>query len=131
VNTKQKQDTYVMRLVNDRCDNRTMSIASVLVCRILFRSFIVACMLLELFQTTTVNTKQKKDTYVMRLVNDRCDNWTRSVQQSVQQSDAWMLVWIILFRSFIVACMLLEFVQSTTVNTKHRLPHPLYGSFSE
>jgi hypothetical protein len=67
-----------MRLVNDRCDNRTRSNASVLVCRILFRSFIVACMLLELFQTTTVNfffevkttvnTKQKQDTYVMRLL---------------------------------------------------------------
>jgi hypothetical protein len=78
VNTKQKQGTYVMRLVNDRCDNRTRSDASVLIWRILFRSFLVACMLLEFFQTTTVNTKQKQGTYVMRLVNDRCDNWTRS-----------------------------------------------------
>jgi hypothetical protein len=78
VNTKQKQDTYVMRLVNDRCDNRTRSDAAVLVWIVLFRSFLFACMLLEFFQTTTVNTKQKQDTYVMRLVNNHCDNRTRS-----------------------------------------------------
>ncbi len=35
-------------------------------------------MLLEIFQTTTVNTKQKQDTYGMRLDDNRCDNQTRS-----------------------------------------------------
>jgi hypothetical protein len=36
------------------------------------------CMLLELFQTTTVNTKQKQDMHGVRLVDDRDDNQTRS-----------------------------------------------------
>ena len=35
-------------------------------------------MLLEIFQTPTVNTKQKQDTYGMLLHDDRCDNQTRS-----------------------------------------------------
>ncbi len=67
-----------MQLHANRCDNQTRSDASVLVWRVLFRLFIVACMLLEIFQTPTVNTKQKQDTYGMPLHDDRCDNQTRS-----------------------------------------------------
>jgi hypothetical protein len=78
VNTKLKQDTHGMRLVNDRSDNRTRSDASVFVWSILYPSFILACMLLELFQTTPVNTKLKQDTDGMRLVHNRCNNRTRS-----------------------------------------------------
>jgi hypothetical protein len=74
-----------MRLADDRGDNRTRSDASVLIRRILFRSFIFAGLLLEIFHTTTVNTKGKQDTHGMRLADDRCDNRTRS--------DASVLVW--------------------------------------
>jgi uncharacterized RDD family membrane protein YckC len=112
VNTKQKQDTHGMRLANDRCDNQTRSDASVLVWRFFFRSFIVACMLLDIFHTTNVNTKQKQDTHGMRLGNNQCENRSRS--------DASMLVWRFFFRSFIVACMLLELYQTTAVNTKQK-----------
>jgi hypothetical protein len=112
VNTKQKQDTYGMQLDDNRCGNQTRSDASVLVWRVLFPSYIVAHMLLEIFQTTTVNTKQKQDTYGMRLHDNRCDNRTRS--------DASVLVWRVLFPSFIVARMLLVIYQTTTVNTKQK-----------
>ena len=78
VNTKQKQVTHGMRLADDHCDNLTRSHASVLFLRILYPSFIVACMLLELCQTTTVNTKQKQVTHGMQLADDRCNNLTRS-----------------------------------------------------
>jgi hypothetical protein len=78
VNIKQKQDTHGMRLGDDRVNNRTKSGASVLVCRIEFRSFKGTCMLLESLQATTVNTKQKQDTHGMRLVDDRVDNRTKS-----------------------------------------------------
>jgi hypothetical protein len=67
-------------------------------------------MLLELFQTTTMNIKQMQDTHGMRLADNWCDNRT--------QSDASGLVWRVLFRLFIVVSMLLEKVQTTTVNTK-------------
>jgi hypothetical protein len=58
VSTKGKQDTHGIRLTDNRCDNRTWSDASVFR-RVLFRSFIAAGMLLEIFQTTPVNTKGK------------------------------------------------------------------------
>jgi uncharacterized RDD family membrane protein YckC len=64
----------------------------------LFLSFIVAVMLVEIFQTTPVNTKGKQDTYGMRLADDRCENRTRS--------DASAFVWRILFLPFIVAGLL-------------------------
>jgi hypothetical protein len=60
------------------CDYRTRSDASVLVWRILFRSIIVVCMLLEIFQTTTVNITLNQDMHGMRLADDRCDYQTRS-----------------------------------------------------
>jgi uncharacterized RDD family membrane protein YckC len=77
VNTKQKQDTHGMRLVDDRRDNRTRSDASLLVWIILYPSFILPCMLLKIFQTIPVNIKRKQDTHGMRLVDDRSDNRTR------------------------------------------------------
>ena len=70
VNTKQKQVTHGMQLADDRCDNLTRSHASVLFMRILYPSLKVACMLLEICQTTTVNTKQKQVTHGMRLADN-------------------------------------------------------------
>jgi hypothetical protein len=68
VNTQEKQDTHGKQLVSDCCENQTRTDASVLVWRIFFRSCIVACMLLELFQTIPVNTK-KQDTHGILLAN--------------------------------------------------------------
>jgi hypothetical protein len=48
-----------MWLADDRCDNWKRSDASVLIWRIWFLSFTVAGMLLEIFQTTPVNAKEK------------------------------------------------------------------------
>jgi competence protein ComGC len=95
----------------DWCDDWTKSDAAGLVCRILFRSFMVFCMLIEIFQTTTVNTKKIQDTQGMRLAdNNWCDDWTKS--------DASGLVWIILLWSIIVVYMLVQIFQNTTVNNK-------------
>ena len=97
VNTKQIKDTQGLRLVSDRRDNPTRSDAAMLVWTISFRSFMCGGMLLEIFHTTTVNTKQIQHTHGMRLDGDRRDNPTRS--------DASVLVLRISFRSFIsVAC---------------------------
>jgi hypothetical protein len=64
----------------------------VLVWRMLFQSLIVACMLLELFQTTPVNTKEKQHAHGIRLAGDHCDNRIRT--------NASVLVWRILSGSF-------------------------------
>jgi hypothetical protein len=58
-NTKGKQDTHGMRLADDCGDNRTRSDASVLVLTIVFLSFIVVSMLVEVFHTIPVNAKEK------------------------------------------------------------------------
>jgi hypothetical protein len=63
-------------------------------------------MLLELFQTTAMNTQEKQDTHGKQLVSDRCKNKTRT--------DASVLVWRMLFQSLTDACMLLEFFRSPT-----------------
>jgi hypothetical protein len=55
-----------MRLADDCCYYRTWCNASVLVLRILFRLIIVVCMLLELFQTTTVDTEPNQDIHGWR-----------------------------------------------------------------
>jgi hypothetical protein len=111
VNTKKIQDTHGMWLSDDSCDYWTKSDASGLDCRILFRSIIVFCMLLQIFQNTTVNTMQIQVTQGMWLANnDWCDYWTKS--------DASGLVWIILFQLFNIVCMLLQIIQTTAVNTK-------------
>jgi hypothetical protein len=113
MNTKGKQDTHGMRLAEDCCDNRTRSDASVLVLTIVFLSFIVAGMLIEIFQINPVNTKGKQDMHGMRLADDCCDNRTRS--------DASVLVWRILFRSFIVAGMLLEIYEHKGKQDTHAM----------
>jgi hypothetical protein len=65
VNTQEKQDTHGKHLVSDCCENQTRTNASVLVWRILSGSLKVACMLLEVFQTTSVNTKEKQNTHII------------------------------------------------------------------
>ncbi len=71
VNNMQIQDTQSMRFAdNDSCDYWTKSDAAGLVWIILFRSEIVVHMLLQIFQTTTVNTKKIQDTQGMRLTDD-------------------------------------------------------------
>jgi hypothetical protein len=54
-----------MQLANDCCDKWKRSDASVLIWSILFLLLIAAGMLVEIFQTTPVNTKGKYDTYGM------------------------------------------------------------------
>jgi hypothetical protein len=97
-NTQEKQDTHGKQRVSDCCENQTRIDASVLVWRILSGLFKVACMLLELFQTTSVNTEEQQNTHGIRLADDCCDNQTRT--------DASVLVWRMLFQSLTDACML-------------------------
>jgi hypothetical protein len=76
VNTRQKQDTHGKRLADDRYTIGKKRQSDLDWCfgarpETLFRSFIVVCMLLTIFLTTTVNTKQKQDTHGMRLAENR------------------------------------------------------------
>jgi hypothetical protein len=79
-------------------------------------------MLHEFLQTTPVNTQEKQDTHGKQLVSDCCDNQTRT--------DASMLVWRILFRSCIVACMLHEFLQTTLREHQEKMTRTAYGSLA-
>jgi hypothetical protein len=67
------------RLADNRRANRPKFNASVLVLRILFRSYIDACMLLELFATTTRNT-ELEDAHRLRSARRQSPGQSAQVQ---------------------------------------------------
>jgi hypothetical protein len=81
-----------------------------LVWRILFRWYLGACMLLKIFVSTTINPKLKTRVACGQLADDRSHHRPRF--------NASMLIWRILFRWYMGACMLLKIFASSTFNPK-------------
>jgi hypothetical protein len=91
-------------------DTRPRFNASVLVWRVIFWSFLVASMLQELFVSTIVHPKVPKSHRMRPHADIHSDTRPRF--------NAFVLVWRVIFWSFLVASMLQEIFVSTIVHPK-------------